>query len=439
MRSVKHAVIGGVVVTALLALGTVNADAASSPLPPAPVPSWEGFYLGADLGYGMGVGQVTASGGVHGGAPADSAFDFLSAHGGIGGVLGGYNHMIAPRWLLGVEGDISWPDIEHNTALVEDGFNELNVQLVQKTPAYSLRGRIGYLMAPETLVYATGGWAWSQLTLTVNAPSYLFSQSGTNWFDGPQVGAGIETMVAPGWIGRLEYLYTLYPSQVIGTPGIAQVRPDIAVGRVGLIHSFGSNASAAPWDSQPVQPSWNGFYVGGAIGGGVGSAKVESDELPGSAIDGVGTPGVFPTFLGGYNLRAGPRWVLGVESEIEPAISTADFRLGWTAALRGRLGYLLTPATMLYGTAGELISGFETTSLFQSQLTVPGQRLSAAEFGVGIETALTDHWAARFEYQYVFGTTLYGNLVASGEAVPFTANLQVQYAKLGLVYMLDGH
>lgn len=425
------------VLTAFFMSVASGADAAT------PAPSWEGFYLGADIGYGMGVGQVhpTIFSGVAG-APSIPNFDFLSGQGPVGGLLAGYNHMIAPRWLVGVEGDVSFPNITTQVNF-SDVFEELDASVEQRGPEYSLRGRVGYLVTPGSLLYGTAGWTWSEFTRTLTVPIAAYSETDKASFNGPQIGAGIETMIAPGWIARLEYLYSLYGAQTFSTiTALGPMRPDVAVGRVALIHNFGAG-NPAPWDGAPVQPSWNGFYVGGALGAGIGSAKVESPSAPGAEIDGVGTTGVFPAVLAGYNWRVAPQWVLGAEGELEPGVATADFRLDWTAALRGRVGYLLTPATMLYGTAGWLLTGFETTSEFDSTLQIPGQQVHAAEIGGGIETALTDHWAARFEYQYAFAGTINGDVIATSAgrttAVPFSAHLQMQYAKLGLVYMFDTH
>ncbi len=402
---------------------------------PPPVPIWEGFYLGTDLGSGMGVGQVSPEA-----VPGLSAFDFLSGQGFVGGLLAGYNHMIAPRWLIGIEGDVSFPDITSRINVEEAAFDLLDLSVEQKRPEYSLRTRLGYLVTPGTLLYGTAGWTWSDFTRTLSVPTDAFFETDNVWFDGPQLGAGIETMIAPGWIARLEYLYSLYGAQTLSTTtALGPMRPDVAVGRVALIHNFGGS-DPAPWDGASVQPSWNGFYLGGALGAGVGNAKVEFPAFPGTEIDGVGTPGVFPAILAGHNWHVARQWVLGAEGELEPGLSTADIRLDWTAALRGRVGYLLTPATMLYGTAGWLTTGFKTTSEFDNIVQIPGQRVNAAEIGGGIETALTDHWAARFEYQYAFAGDINGDVILTAAGFgstsePFTGHLQMQYAKLGLVYM----
>lgn len=434
MRGRKGAAVGIGMLTAFLIVAVDRAEAA----PPAP--SWEGFYLGADLGYGMGVGQIDSSA-----LTGLSSFDFLSGQGPVGGLLAGYNHMITPRWLVGVEGDISFSDITTKVNIFDATHTDaLDVTVEQKRPEYSLRGRIGYLVTPGTLLYGTAGWTWSDFTRYFVVPSAAYSETDKVGFGGPQAGAGIETMIAPGWIARLEYLYSLYDAHAFSTiTALGPMRPDIGVGRIALIHKFGGG-SQARWDNAPVQPSWNGFYVGGAIGAGTGSAKVEFPTSPGTLVDGVGTPAVFPTLLAGYNWRVAPRWVLGAEGEVEPGLSTADFRLDWTGALRGRVGYLLTPATMLYGTAGWLISGFKTTSEFSNLVQIPGQAVHAAEIGGGIETALTDHWAARFEYQYAFAGAISGAfsatdpfLALSSVSVPFSAHLQIQYAKLGLVYAFN--
>jgi outer membrane immunogenic protein len=390
----------------------------------APVSSWEGFYLGADAGFGMGVTAFDQP--FHG--------DFMGSQGFAGGLLAGYNHMLAPRWLFGVEADASWSDIEHREAF-NDGVGDILTLKLGQEDAYSLRGRFGYLVTPTTLLYATGGWSWSHFNYSLNS-NLDFYETQKLWLAGPQAGFGIETMVSAGWIARLEYLQAFYDSGTIDST--LGVRPTEGIGRFALIYRFGAG-DAAPADAPSPRPSWNGLYVAGTLAAATGNAKIDSVEAPGNSINGIAASGVLPSLLAGYNWRVAPRWVIGVEGGAAPGISTADFKLDWTEALHGRFGYLLTPATLVYATAGWFGTGFRTTALIVDEVIVPSQRTNAAEIGAGVEAALDDHWAARFEYQYGIGETIRDITINFPQlSALISVHPQMQSAQFGLVYMIDG-
>ena len=430
MRSIRRAALGGSLLLALLPEPSLAAP------PTAPAFIWQGFYIGADAGYGFGVGKTTI--------PGTLDTDFIGGRGFIGGVLGGYNYMIMPRTLVGIEADANWSNIAHTTSVQDNPGDIFNLKIAQKQ-AYSVRGRFGYLLAPETLLYGTAGWSWSQFNFSIG-----FTGLGTDnemlWLGGPQVGAGIETMVVPGWIARLEYLHTFYNNGTFSSAIIsgnlgsdAVVKPSIGVGRLALIYNFAPGAPS-PWQAPVAQPSWNGIYVGAALGAGVANAKVEFTGTSPNSIDGVGIPGILPTALVGYDWRVAPSWVVGVEGEVAPGVSTADFVVDWTAAVRARGGYLLTPATLLYGSVGWLTTGIRTTSIISDLVTIPSQRVNAIAFGGGVETAISDHWLARFDYQYAVTTRVHDVSVDfAGFATGMVdARAQFHIARLGLVYLFDG-
>jgi outer membrane immunogenic protein len=430
-------------VASVVALGFIGAAKAADMPTKAPVYkapaaapyNWTGFYIGAHVGYGFGVSKTSQ--------PFDT--DFLGGRGFVGGLLAGYNYMLTSRWLLGIEGDGSWSDLAHKGDFNDSAGDSFTVNVKQKQ-AYSVRARFGYLLAPETLLFATAGWSWAQFTYSLNS-NFLGSESDSRWFNGPQVGAGIETMVASGWIARLEYLQSFYNAEAFNAPIInsflgspLETRPSIGIGRVALIYKFGQG-NPSPWQAPVAAPSWNGFYAGGAIGAGIANAKIELVGGPPNAVDGIGIPGVFPTAMAGYDWRFAQHWVLSAEGEVAPGISTADFAVDWTAALRGRLGYLLTPTTMIYGSAGWVTTGIRTTSIVSDVVTIPSQRVNALELGAGVETAIDNHWLARFDYQFAFAGTI--NDVTFNVNAPFvttgtvSAHPRFHYARLGLVYLFD--
>lgn len=134
---------------------------------------------------------------------------------------------------------------------------------------------------------------------------------------------------------------------------------------------------------------------------------------------------------GGYNWMIGSRWVAGVElsggyannQSEKNKISFLNFfgnvesdtyvrvRSDWDAKLRGRLGFLVTPNTLLYGTGGLAATRMKASTLCPSDGIVctpagPDRKQNESDTllgwtaGVGLETSLTDSLVARAEYQY---------------------------------------
>jgi outer membrane immunogenic protein len=133
----------------------------------------------------------------------------------------GWNLQVAPRLVVGVEGD--WGFANKATTLsgviypnqfsgiAADSFS------VKTTWDASVRGRIGFLATPSVLAYATGGGAWLHVesTSTCNsaspscsivgaAPAVITdSKTKTGW----TVGGGLEAVLWSNWIARAEYRY----------------------------------------------------------------------------------------------------------------------------------------------------------------------------------------------------------------------------------------
>ena len=128
------------------------------------------------------------------------------------------------------------------------------------------------------------------------------------------------------------------------------------------------SASRAPLPPPPpLASSWTGLYVGANVGFGWGAADYEAVR---TGIGAISQSESMDGFIGGlqsgYNYQMGT-WVLGFESDIQysgqkggrtfpgvlaPTTITTDEKLLWFGTSRTRLGYLMAPAMMLYGTAG---------------------------------------------------------------------------------------
>ena len=133
----------------------------------------------------------------------------------------------------------------------------------------------------------------------------------------------------------------------------------------------GANLAAADGPSQgarwPNIPwTWTGLYGGVHVG----SVEAGRDD---DFIGGVQL---------GHNWQAG-KLIYGVEGDI--SVSGAD-SVDWIGTVRGRLGYLINPSILVYGTAG--LGMVETERDSETELI----------YGVGVEGMLTQATTVRLEY-----------------------------------------
>lgn len=71
-------------------------------------------------------------------------------------------------------------------------------------------GRIGFVVAPSTMIYAKAGY--SNLTLKANVSDGFDSLSASDEIDGFRLGAGAEFLFGPNAYGKVEYRYSKYGS-----------------------------------------------------------------------------------------------------------------------------------------------------------------------------------------------------------------------------------
>lgn len=260
----------GALAWAAVAGSALAADMPAKALPA--VPSWSGFYAGVSLGarwaasdwhtsdiapnFGAGAFAPTAGTG--------GAIDSVAAR--FGGYLG-YNAQISTSWIAGVEADFGWADnkktmnpIPGTTGLF---FGAPLIGLpsgsVRETWDGSLRGRLGYLVAPSILVYGTGGVAWQHLELNASCTvvpgnSFCFGASHNETLPstrvGWTVGGGVEHMIGGHWLARVDYRFADFGTWTqtffaTGGTGIgfddrftAHVRARTHTATVGLAYRF---------------------------------------------------------------------------------------------------------------------------------------------------------------------------------------------------------
>lgn len=266
-------------------------------------------------------------------------------------------------------------------------------------------------------------------------------------------------------------------------------------------------SSKAPvYKAEPVaaRSSWGGFYLGLGIGSRwtQGDASVTSASFnntpnpnaPGSMDIGHSSFRFSPYF--GYNWQLLSNWIAGVEGDwgwadktttlagaAYPSIGlltsinvftpqnggdTFSLKSSWDTSLRARLGYLVRPNILLYGTGGPAWLHVESTSTCshgsvggglpcvtgapQGQLLTPLNITDESTklgwtLGGGIEGMFGSNWIARAEYRYASfgtisnidnrsttpsGTAVFGAPVVS--TVAYDLRLATQTVTFGLSY-----
>ncbi len=236
----------------------------------APAYDWTGYHIGAHFGYAAGTADWSSTAGVSGSLDLFNSFDAFKGTGSYFlGLQAGYDRMLASRWLVGVETDISFPSFSARrvggSAIFGTPATGVASYAEQAEFFGTLRGRVGY--APGNwLFYATGGFAWSydQFTRTqlAGVPVGGTAMPGTveNLFMVPRVGgavgAGVEVALAPSWTARLEYLFTDYASRGVSFPaGCAAFQFRLMLCRHCASASITSSATTLPPTPSPKRPA----------------------------------------------------------------------------------------------------------------------------------------------------------------------------------------
>jgi outer membrane immunogenic protein len=197
---------------------------------PAPPPAWTGFYVGLNAGYAWGHSDPTLTGNPSAFpfsfSPALSAPPGLAPRGFIGGAQAGYNWQ-SGQAVFGAEVDFSGLDAKAD-ASVSPFFAGKRPNFAWSSRydwLFTARLRGGFLVAPNWLLYATGGLAVTHVKDSVACTSSTtppatqcgstLSGSSVTWSEsktlvGGTIGGGIETMFAPNWTARVEYLYARF-------------------------------------------------------------------------------------------------------------------------------------------------------------------------------------------------------------------------------------
>ena len=415
-----------VVCVAALAGFATSASAADLPLTrppvvPAAVVNWTGLYLGGGIGGAFnstdyirpnsGLSDITI-----GSIDARPAFDAYV----------GFNYQVAPWAVIGIEGNGTWFD----TAT----YRELgpNLDFLQETRNVSaVTGRAGLVLRPDTMVYGKAGPAWIE-TQGFEGFGGTFRKT----LSGVQGGLGIESLIAPNLMLRAEVSYTYATQQLMLNQGFDVYRPSVLMFDLGLAYKFDApagwgvpaTAAAAPassgmfykarahTDAAPG-PRWTGFEVG-AFASVNGNQVALEDTL-------IGETGPYTSINLGGGWFAGAnyqfqRLVIGVEASgnyekavVQTATGSGGLvqtfynfaKIDQALAVTARIGWLITPDTLLYAKGGPSELRLTPNALYFNAVAPNGifpTMLAGYQAGVGAETFVTDRISLRAEGVYTY-------------------------------------
>lgn len=160
----------------------------------------------------------------------------------------------------------------------------------------------------------------------------------------------------------------------------------------------------------PQQELFSGWWVGGGLGYGWGTANPDPAGIPSFSNSG---------FVAGGQVvvrtQVAPRWYLGLETSLQwadihgtiaPAKGvSAAFSTRWYGTTDGQLGFAVLPNVLVYGTGGVAYGDNRAT------LTAGKFSASASEnavgwtIGGGVEVALApyglNNWSAGLDYKHI--------------------------------------
>jgi outer membrane immunogenic protein len=236
-----------------LAATSLAAQAADMPVkapvykapPMVAVYSWTGWYAGANAGYSWRDPSIDFAGNAAA-APFFASGYFprsvtVNPRGYLAGLQAGYN-MQSGNVVYGFETDLDWASIKDRGSasgipFIDTGTGNCDANICVGTGTImaeqklgwlgTVRGRLGMLATPTTLLYATGGLAYGYAALTASVNSVVTNTGGptvvcradmsakapcaagsiSNWRTGWTLGGGLEYAFDPRWSLKGEYLY----------------------------------------------------------------------------------------------------------------------------------------------------------------------------------------------------------------------------------------
>lgn len=319
-----------------------------------PAFTWRGFHVGFTFGGGFGAG-FSSSGFRTGEALRTDAFWALppaNPGGVLGGVQAGYDYAFG-NVVVGAEADWQAAGLSGGSRAISAG-QEPRASLNSRHAIDwfgTLRGRVGYSVLPQLLVYATGGLAYGG---GGNLFTYFDAgrREGESLQDptrvGYSAGGGLEWAFRPDWSAKLEYLYVDlgrapgHVARLEGEGGEEEEAPAFAA------------LAGAPMRFHSIRAGLN--YRFNFIGG----AEVDSEPKEKFELEGDRSPEISSHYLFGFTY--------GTDIETEGkgeilSITRMDF------GKRGPLTPAANPEELRKLTQGSLYRAIQETVIFEHTLS----------------------------------------------------------------------
>jgi outer membrane immunogenic protein len=269
-----------------LATTAFAADLPSTKGPPAYVPppplviSWTGFYVGVNAGGAWGnLDHQTSTAYSTAGyfLPTDVLAVNATGHpdnqasGFTGGGQIGYNYQVSPFAVVGVETDFDYLHLHVNSSgsgvypcCAPSSFAINSSSTINWL--WTLRPRVGFLVMPNLLIYATGGLALSQASSSFQfTDDYSGGAAASGSLSGTRVGwtigGGAEYALTQNWSIKAEYLYADLGRRAVDSNNLVayggastfpasvfthDIDPRVNIARVGLNYRFDPFGPPAP-------------------------------------------------------------------------------------------------------------------------------------------------------------------------------------------------
>ena len=217
-------------VALIAATGAKAADAVieqePAPVVVAPTFTWNGAYIGGQVGYGWGKSDFSGDLFNYGNVKPD---------GFLGGLYAGYNFDLGNNVVLGIDGDITYNDVSKGIDIYD---GDLAVGSFENKLRWSgaVRARAGYAF-DRFLPYIAGGVAFGNIKNSGDIDGIGFSESKT--LTGWTIGGGVDYAATDNLILRLEYRYTDYGDKDLDFGGLS-VNNDFKTNevRLGVAYKF---------------------------------------------------------------------------------------------------------------------------------------------------------------------------------------------------------
>jgi opacity protein-like surface antigen len=168
---------------------------------------WTGAYVGANFGGAFSAGEH---------ALTPIGWGATNPSGVLGGLQFGYNYLVVPTWLVGIEAELALTSAQGKTNFV-DPAGTASLSITSDHNWYdTVSGRVGYVIGP-LMLYAKGGAAWMNADYKMQVNSGLDGVTSTNTTrTGWIAGGGLEYMLGSRWSAKLEYDHLDFGSNTLG-------------------------------------------------------------------------------------------------------------------------------------------------------------------------------------------------------------------------------